>query len=131
MIFLLLMAVWVADESVKVRPDALPVAESPRVQLVAAGGDCAGAQIAVRGPVQALSATASGLAVDLYRVATITLQHPSGPEGETGEWPDALIPARDALWGEARRAFPVDVPAGRSQAIFVESCAQRGPEANR
>src|SRR5712691_5092974 len=72
MIFLLLMAVWVADESVKVRPDALPVAEPPRVQLVAAGGDCAGAQIAVRGPVQALSATASGLAVD-----AVELREPS------------------------------------------------------
>jgi hypothetical protein len=131
MIVLLLTAalrVWIADESEKVRPDAAPpaAAQVPRIRLAAAGGDCVGAQLAVRGPAQELSASASGMAIDLYRVATIQLQHPSGPEGSTGEWPDALIPARDALYGEARLAFPVDFPAGRTQAIFVEACAPRG-----
>jgi hypothetical protein len=127
MLFLLLLAIWVADESEKVRPfDAAPVAGPVALRLAAAGGECAAAQIVVRGPAEALSATASGLPIDLYRVATITLRHPSGPEGSTGEWPDALIPARDALWGEERKAFPVDVAAGRAQAIFVESCAPRG-----
>src|SRR5439155_7852677 len=90
-LFLLLIAVWVADESAKVRPGDPPGTQPPRVRLTAAGGECAGAQIVVRGPAQALSA-ASGLAVDLYRVATISLQHPSGPDGAAGEWPDALIP---------------------------------------
>src|SRR5258708_7265293 len=117
MIVLLLTAalrVWIADESEKVRPDAAPpaAAQVPRIRLAAAGGECVGAQLAVRGPAQELSASASGMAIDLYRVATIQLQHPSGPEGSTGEWPDALIPARDALYGEARLAFPVDFPAG-------------------
>jgi hypothetical protein len=62
-------------------------------------------------------------------VATIVLGHPSGPEGESGEWPDALIPARDALYGEERNAFPVDVGEDRAQAIFVEACVPRGASA--
>ena len=136
---LLTVAVWVAPESEKVRPDARPVAGAPRVHLTAAGGDCAGAQIVVRGPVEGLSATASALqggaatpvAVALSRVGTLVLAHPSGPEGESGEWPDPLIPARDALYGEARNAFPVDVGAGRAQSIFLEACAPRGGPAQR
>jgi len=123
------LQIWIASESVKVRPDARPpaAAQALRIRLAAAGGECAGAQIVVRGPVQDLSAASSGkLPLDLYRVATIALQHPSGPDGAAGEWPDALIPARDAIYGEERRAFPVDVAAGRAQAIFVEACLLRG-----
>ena len=125
LIALLALQVWVADESEKVRPDARPpaVARAPRIHLSAAGGECVGAQIVVRGPAHALKA-ASGF--DLYRVATMDLEHPSGPEGATGEWPDALIPARDALFGEERNAFPVDVGPARAQAIFVEACVPRG-----
>jgi hypothetical protein len=130
---LLALLVFVASESEKVRPDAQPSgsellqleAHAPRVRLVAAGGDCAGAQIVVQGPAAGLSATASA-GLDLYRVATITLKHPSGPDGATGEWPDALIPVRDAMYQEPRRAFPVDVPPGKLQSIFVEACLPRG-----
>ncbi len=138
---LLTVAVWVAHESEKVRPDARApaAATAPRIGIAAAGGECAGAQIVVLGPVSGLSATAGPLqggaappvAVALSRVATIVLAHPSGPEGESGEWPDALVPARDALYGEARNAFPVEVAAGRAQAIFVEACAPRGAGAQR
>ena len=130
----LAVTVWIADESEKVRPQAHPpaVAVAPRIKLAAAGGECVGAQIVVRGPAKALSAAASGrVPLDLYRVATITLSQPSGPDGETGEWPDALIPARDWLFHEERKAFPIDVGEGRSQAIFVESCVPRGAPAGR
>ena len=133
--------VWIADESLKVRPDAKPPAsaEAPRLRLAAAGGECTGAQIVVRGPARKLTATAAALkaaggaalAVDLFRVATIKLAQPSGPEGQVGEWPDALVPARDALYGEARNAFPVDVPEGRAQSIFVEVCVPRGAGGGR
>jgi hypothetical protein len=129
LLLLALLQIWVADESDKVRPETRPpaLAHAPRIRLSAAGGECVGAQLAVRGPVSALSATARGkLPLDLYRVGTIVLEHPSGPDGSTGEWPDALIPARDAVYGEVRKAFPVDVAAGRTQAIFVEACAPRG-----
>ena len=135
MVWLALLAaaqVWIADESEKVRPFQTPpaAASAPRIRLTAAGGECAGAQIVVRGPARELKAVATSW-LDLYRVATITVTHPSGPDGAIGEWPDALIPARDALYGEERRAFPVDVEAGRAQAIFVETCVPRGAAAGR
>src|SRR5512140_648563 len=129
LLLLAVLQIWVADESEKVRPDARPpaVAHAPRIRLAAAGGECAGAQLVVRGPVAGLSASSRGkLKLDLYRVETLALEHPSGPDGESGEWPDALIPARDALYGEERRAFPVDVPQGRAQSVFVEACLPRG-----
>ncbi len=128
------LQIWIADESEKVRPDARPpaVSQAPRIRLAAAGGECVGAQIVVRGPALGLRAAVRGKApVDLYRVGTVFLEHPSGPEGVTGEWPDPLIPARDAIYGEERRAFPVDVAGGRAQAIFVESCAPRGTSGGR
>lgn len=128
------LQVWIADESEKVRPDAPPPPISarikPRLKLAAAGGECTGAQIVVRGPVKDLHASATG-SLDLYRVATIVLEHPSGPEGAIGEWPDALIPVRDQIFEEPRRAFPVDVGAGRNQSIFVEICLARGAPAGR
>src|SRR3989440_677361 len=123
------LQIWIADESDKVRPDARPpaAAPAPRIRLAAAGGECVGAQLVVRGPALGLTAAARGKArLDLYRVATIVLEHPSGPEGATGEWPDALIPARDAVYGEERSAFPVDVASDRAQAVFVEACVPRG-----
>ena len=135
------LQIWVADESEKVRPDAAPVqtVQGPRLRLAAAGGECVGAQLVVQGPAAQLNASASLLrgagertvAVDLFRVATIKVVHPSGPDGRPGEWPDALIPARDAIFHEERRAFPVDVEKGRAQAIFVEACPARGAGALR
>jgi hypothetical protein len=126
---LVALQIWVASESEKVRPDARPpvVLHAPRIRLAAAGGECVAAQVVVRGRAQGFSATAQGKAqLDLYRVGTIVLEHPSGPDGATGEWPDALIPARDKVYGEERRAFPVDVGQGRAQAILVETCLPRG-----
>lgn len=132
MVLLLALLVWIAPESEKVRPQAQPKASmaAPRIRLAAAGGECIGAQIVVRGPAKSLTAAARG-PLDLYRVATIDVTLPSGPDGATGEWPDALIPARDVLFGEERKAFPVDVGAGRAQAIFVETCVPRGAAAGR
>ncbi len=121
--------VGVASGLEKLRPrDPVPVESA--VDLVAARGECESAQIAVRPRrrLAALSAAApplrgpARLPVALYRVATLHLPRPSGPEGEAGDWPDPLVPARDPWFGEPRRAFPVEVPAGRLQAIWVEVC---------
>ena len=117
--------VWIAGESEKVRPGAaLPARAPARILLSAAGGECAAAQIVVRSDegMRGLTASADPLrgprgkvGVELSRVATIALTQPSGPEGSAGEWPDALVPVRDAIWNEPRRAFPVDVGSGRAQ----------------
>src|SRR5207237_10583887 len=95
---LAVLQIWIADESAKVRPDARPpaAAKDPRIRLVAAGGECVGAQLVVQGPVSGLTAAPRGKPhLDLYRVASIALEHPSVPECGTAVWPDALVPVRD------------------------------------
>jgi hypothetical protein len=126
--------VGVASSLEKLRPGAA-APPGRAVELVAARGECEAAQVAVRADrgLAALSASAaplrgpggSTLAVALYRVALLSLARPSGPDGAAGEWPDPLVPERDAYFGEARRAFPVAVGAGRLQAIWVEVCVPR------
>ena len=46
------LQIWVADESEKVRPQTPPPPRTApvRLRLTAAGGECVGAQIVVRGP---------------------------------------------------------------------------------
>jgi hypothetical protein len=121
--------VGVASALEKLRPgDAVPPARA--VSLAAARGECESAQIAVRAArrIEALAADAAPLGgparlpIALYRVATLALDRPSGPDGAPGEWPDPLVPVRDAWFGEHRRAFPVAVAPGRLQAIWVEAC---------
>lgn len=51
-----------------------------------------------------------------YLPVTIPSRSPGGSAGR-GEYPDALIPAETPGWG-----LPVDVPAGRTQGIWVD-CA--------
>ncbi|MFT3916938.1 MAG: DUF4091 domain-containing protein [Anaeromyxobacteraceae bacterium] len=121
--------VGVATSLEKLRPDD-PLPAGRAITLAAARGECEAAQVAVRAGARpvALSAAAAPLAgpgrleVTLYRVATIRLARGSGPEGEPGEWPDPLVPARDPYFGEARRAFPVRLEPGRLGAVWVEVC---------
>jgi hypothetical protein len=119
----------VASALDKLRPgDPLP--RSRAIDLASARGECESAQIAVRAEsaLEALSALApplegpSRVVPSLYRVETLELPSPSGPDGEAGTWPDPLVPARDPFFGEPRRAFPIAVAAGRLQSIWVEIC---------
>ncbi len=130
--------VGVASSLEKLEPtSALPAGRT--IDLAAARGECESAQIAVRPEhlLAALSARAapldgpSRIAPALYRVATLDLALPSGPDGAAGAWPDPLIPERDPFFGEPRRAFPVAVPAGRLQAIWVELCVPEGARPGR
>ncbi len=124
--------VGVGSSLEKLRPgDAVPPGRT--VALATARGGCDAAQVAVRARegIEALAARAGPLEgpggerlpVQLYRVATVSLARPSGLDGAAGEWPDPLIPVEDPFFHEARRAFPVPVPAGRLQSIWVEVCA--------
>jgi hypothetical protein len=119
----------VASSLEKLRPgDRVPRATS--IALAAARGECEAAQIAVRSArgLSALSAEAAPLSgaarldVSLHRVAWLRLDRPSGPDGEAGEWPDPLVPVRDAWFDEPRRAFPTRVAPGRLAAVWVEIC---------
>lgn len=121
--------IGVASALEKLRPGDRPPA-GRAIELVAARGECEAAQIGVRAPkgIAALSADAaplrgpSSIPLALYRVATLRLARASGPDGEAGEWPDPLVPVRDADFGEQRRAFPIAVGPGRLQSIWVEAC---------
>ena len=87
-----------------------------RVRGLPGGGDRpgpAGVGAACRG--------LEGLDAKLSRVEYIIASpSPSAADGATGRWPDALVPDVDDVVGEKRNAFPFDVAAGESRAIWVE-----------
>ena len=79
-----------------------------------------GALRGVRAEATALTGRGQLAAPRLYRVEYLDVKTPSSVEGRAGPWPDALVPDVDAFAGEKRRAFPFDVPAGESRAVWVE-----------
>jgi hypothetical protein len=115
----------------QVFPSSVPPGE-PEARLEAARGEWESFQIVVHAtgaPARAVSAVASVLAdahdatvpaPRLFRVGYVTVATPSSIEGHPGPWPDPLIPDIDGFVGERRRAFPFDVPAGETRAIWVE-----------
>jgi hypothetical protein len=118
--------VWVASATEKIRPDAKARPDT-QAQITAARNEFAAFQVVITGPAKNVSAQASDLTgpatidgVKLFRVDLIDLSRPSALDGGTGRWPDALVPDVDDVVGEKRNAFPFDVPAGESRAIWVE-----------
>jgi hypothetical protein len=121
--------VWTALASEKIRPGAAARA-APDARISAARNEFEPFQIVVTGPATGVRATAAELvgpggariaAVRLFREALIDLAKPSAVDGATGRWPDALVPDVDEVAGERRNAFPFDVPAGESRAIWAEA----------
>ena len=117
---------WVASSTEKIRPSAMP-SGATTATLSAARNEFEAFQVAVTGPATAVSVTASPLtgpgqlpAPRLFREALIQLANASGPDGQTGAFPDALVPDVDDVVGEQRNAFPFDVPAGEARAVWVE-----------
>ena len=126
-------AVGVVDALTKIRPSfVVPPATTARIEAarnevepfqIALGGGAAG--------LQGVSAAAGDLVgpggarvpaanVRLYQVALYHVLYASNVEGAPGEWPDPLIPDVDAYFGEKRNAFPFDVAAATTRAIWVE-----------
>jgi MYXO-CTERM domain-containing protein len=56
----------------------------------------------------------------VYREGFLDIKTPSNAAGLTGRWPDPLIPKVDEFFGETRNAFPASVPAGQTQAFWLE-----------
>ena len=122
--------VWVAPAAQKVRPSAQPAAATS-ASLSAARNEFESFQVVVTGPAQGVSMSFDGLTdgaghaingrdVVLYREAIIEVTHQSGGDGQTGQWPDALVPDVDPIAGEKRNAFPFDVQQGQSIAVFAD-----------
>jgi hypothetical protein len=120
--------VWTAIASEKIRPDAAARAEATSAAIAAAKNEFEAFQIVVSGPATNVSASASDLkgpgtigGLKLFREALLDVSQPSAADGATGRFPDPLVPDVDDVVGEKRNAFPFDVPAGESRAIWVEA----------
>jgi hypothetical protein len=119
-------SVWATDGTEKIRPGAAP-RTAATVHVSAARNEFEPFQIAVVGPAGGVRASATSLAGPgaipaprLYREALIDLRYPSALDGAAGRWPDALVPDVDGFDGEPRNAFPFDVPAGETRAIWAD-----------
>ncbi|RKH40363.1 DUF4091 domain-containing protein, partial [Corallococcus sicarius] len=125
-------SVWGEGMMVKVRPDATAPGSATEVRLTAARNEFVSFQVALHGGDTGLQGvrarlpalegpmTLTGPDVTLYRQALLTTRPTSGFEQAAGQWPDGLVPDTDEVAGEARRAFPFDVPAGEARALWVD-----------
>ncbi|MCW2927144.1 MAG: hypothetical protein JWM86_1112 [Thermoleophilia bacterium] len=123
--------------NVLVRPgDA--TAGAGAIALRAAGNEVESVQLVVRGggspltgvdvSVEGVLAGPGGVTIDpshlrVYRVGYYNVTgFPSDGDlgGALGAFPDSLVPRVDAIWGEPRRAFPIDVPAGQNRLAWLD-----------
>jgi hypothetical protein len=125
--------VGVTHALTKIRPST-PAPASLVASISAAGNEFEAFQVVVQGldgGVQGVSMSASALTgpsgstipasrIVLYREGLYPVATPSSTEGAKGDWPDPLIPDVDSYYGEKRNAFPFDVPAGESRAVWVD-----------
>ena len=118
--------VWTAVASEKIRPQEQARTEKSAT-IAAAKNEFEAFQVVVTGPANGVSVTAGALggpgtipAPKLFREAIMGLANASAADGATGAFPDALVPDVDDVVGEKRNAFPFDVPAGESRAVWVE-----------
>ncbi|MHB1843206.1 MAG: DUF4091 domain-containing protein [Deltaproteobacteria bacterium] len=121
---------WTVGGAEKIRPSAAPGTQTEAL-LSGARNEFVEFQIAVEGPASAVSASTGSLSdgagdlipagnIRLYREGLIDVTTPSNVEGAVGQWPDPLIPAVDEFDGQARNAFPFDIPTGEARAIWVD-----------
>jgi hypothetical protein len=126
--------VSVVGSAAKIRPNEQP-SGATGASLVAARNEFESFQVVVRAGTAAIDGlvvehgsaltgpggTIANSNVTIYREAYYNAAQPSdGAEGATGRWPDALIPSRDTFFGQARNAFPVDIPAGENRVAWVD-----------
>ncbi len=133
-------AVWGEGMMVKVRPGSA-ARSATEVRLTAARNEFVSFQVALHGgdtglkgvraklPALEGPATLTGPDVTLYREALLTTKQASVAGEPVGAWPDGLVPDRDELAGETRNAFPFDVPAGESRALWVDVHVPQGAPA--
>lgn len=127
------LEIWVTHGLDKVRP-ADPPGSARRADLSAARNEFEPFQVVLRSPapiagvdarIGDLVAEDGGHRIDrrhatVYRVGWLDVETPSSEAGDTGEWPDPLLPRTDPYAGERRDAFPFDLPAARNQPLWLE-----------
>jgi len=120
---------------VKIQPNA-PYAGSSSLEIRAARNEYESFQVVVNGPMTGVSVAVSSLtgpagvidadSIRCSRVAYMDIVEYSNDEGMLGMVPDALIPEFDVFFGEAREAFPFDVPAGENRLVWVDVFVPEG-----
>lgn len=66
--------------------------------------------------------------VVIYRQDYMDIVRPSRNVGETGWWPDALVPLVDPYFGEKRRRRPMNLNAGENESFWIEVSVPPGQE---
>ena len=127
-------SIGIAGSTVKFRPDtAVPAAQTAEIE--AARNEFEPFQVAMRGGSGSAtleSAVLSNLTNNtgtvtmstektvIYREALYYAETASNLEGDAGYWPDALVPDIDPYYHEKRNAFPMEIPADETRAIWVD-----------
>lgn len=128
--------VWTTDSLAKVQPNAQP-GSLKSIKMSAARNEFQSFQVHARsgvspiqlnvtvsdfrGPRGAVIHSASNVIV--YREAYLDITTLSDANGALGMTPDPLIPAIDPYFHQARNAFPVIVPAGQTQSVWIDVLA--------
>ncbi|MCX6348513.1 MAG: DUF4091 domain-containing protein, partial [Candidatus Aureabacteria bacterium] len=113
----------------KVKPDSLH-AGAGTIELYAARNEYESFQVILNGPLTGVTVEFSALtgpqgvipAADIlyFRAAYLDIATASNYEGDTGRYPDALIPEVDPYFHENRNAFPLDVPGGENRTVWAD-----------
>src|SRR5581483_442124 len=128
------MQVWTDHATVKIRPTSPAKPDQLSAALSAAKNEFESFQLVVtadQGNLSGVDVTVGDLSdghgnliaadsIMIYKEAFIRIKTPSTIQGDTGEWPDALIPKKDEYVGEVRNAFPFSISAGRNQPVWIE-----------
>jgi hypothetical protein len=134
-------SIGVYDSLATLRPDrSAPAGASSQASISAAQNEAESFQLLIKagsGGLRGLNVEAAtpltgpggavlpASALTIYRQGYYKVTQRSDSEGDTGLWPDALIPKRDNLYGESRNAFPIDVPGGGQAAVWVDVLVPR------
>jgi len=126
---------WIADPLTKVRPqDPEPPSTVNTVSLSAGrnefepfqivlhpdNGDATDLDVAVSDFLGKGSARIPSDCVTVYVERFVNLEQGSSSGATAGQWPDALVPRIDRYTGERRNAFPLSVPRGMNQPLWIE-----------
>ena len=134
---------WVTHGTAEIRPgDPLPTKLSHQADLHAARNEfegfqivlhstdqMAGLDVAVPDLTDGQGRTISANSIQTYLVGTVPVNRPSREHGETGDWPDPLLPRVDSWFHEKRNAFPFSLSPRRNQAVWIDVYVPRDTRA--
>jgi hypothetical protein len=134
---------WVTPATTKVRPgDRLPTKLAQQVDLHAARNEfeafqivlhsteqMAGLDVVVPDLTDGRGNTIPASSIQTYFVGTVRVARPSREHGETGDWPDPLLPRVDTWFDEKRNAFPFTLSPRRNQAVWIDTYIPRDTRA--